>query len=294
MLTDIQLAPHRTAVAGALRALERRLEQLTQTLLHGSVRASIDGVGDATAAVARACSAYGTIDLGMDDPVNVSPVCLGVVGAPADVVRLALEVNAAKEHLKAVCAPLQHVRTRVAVREDGRRRTRAIPLTRVVLRAIQRSDLNLLAAYRRIPVLPDAPLRVVYTRAHTRSVYRKSLAEIGELLARSDKPGIEEDRARLRRLAGIDTHLGLVRPRYTNIRANLSFDDAGSPTPRRRQIGAELPLLFPHDPARAWPVIEFPQAEADGTGNRRNRRSRLEATAYLVTLPVHRYLPVDR
>ena len=81
-------------------------------------------------------------------------------------------VNAAKAALKAVCAPLQGIRIRIPVK-DHPTPTKAIPAIRVILRNIQRSDLKLLAAYRRIPILGKPPSTVTYTRANTRAVYAR-------------------------------------------------------------------------------------------------------------------------
>src|ERR1700730_4658326 len=72
--------------------------------------------------------------------------------------------------------------------------TKAIPVIRVILRNIQRSDLNLLAAYRKIPILDAPPSTVTYTRANTRSVYRKTVEEIAEMLANLTSPAAIADR----------------------------------------------------------------------------------------------------
>jgi hypothetical protein len=290
----LDLSTHRVAVAFALRELERRLAQLTQALGHTATWCRVVDTECPSEGLKRIIAAYTGIDLAMEDTVNVSPVCLGVVGVEAHVMQLALAVNVAKEELKAVCAPLQRIRTRIplAKQADGRK-TRALPVVRVVLRMIQRSDLNLLAAYRRIPVLRETPKRVVYTRARTRSVYRMPVAAVQALLENSDKPGAADDRARLRLLTRHDTHLGLVRPHYENIRANVTYRDAARGA-RNSQIAAELPLMFVTDAAQSGPEVVFPgtRATSDATP-RKSRTARLESVPYLSTLPVYRYVHID-
>jgi hypothetical protein len=64
-------------------------------------------------------------------------------------------VNRAELQFKTLCTPLQGIRVRIPVKGE-KTPTKAIPAIRVILRNIQRSDLNLLAAYRKIPIL-DAP-----------------------------------------------------------------------------------------------------------------------------------------
>jgi hypothetical protein len=86
-------------VAGALSSLESSLKRLTDALVHRPVTANIDGTTERTA-IRRACEAYSAIDYEMDDEIGDSVVCLGVIGAPTDVVKLALAVNAARHHSK--------------------------------------------------------------------------------------------------------------------------------------------------------------------------------------------------
>jgi hypothetical protein len=60
-------------------------------------------------------------------------------------VRRAEAVNAAKLKFRALCTPLQGIRIRIPVKDEPLP-TKKIPAIRVILRNIQRSDLNLLAA----------------------------------------------------------------------------------------------------------------------------------------------------
>jgi hypothetical protein len=151
----MDITPHIPQVAKALLSLESTLERLTDALSHRPVTAHIDGATERTS-IRHACEAYSAIDYEMDDEIGDSVVCLGVIGTPADVVKRAQAVNVAKAALKALFAPLQRVRIRVPVKGST---TKAIPALRVILRHIQRSDLNVNAAYRKIPILtrPPAP-----------------------------------------------------------------------------------------------------------------------------------------
>jgi hypothetical protein len=79
--------------------------------------------------------------------------------------------------------------------------TKAVQAIRVLLRNIQRSDLNRLAAYRKIPLLKATPASVTFTRANTRAVYRKSVEEIDEMLVNLGAPTSLEDRQRLATLS---------------------------------------------------------------------------------------------
>jgi hypothetical protein len=93
---------------------------------------------------------------------------------------------------------------------------------RVILRNIQRSDLNLLAAYRKIPIF-GAPVSITYTRARTRGVYRKSIDELYEMLNTMEGPKTAADRARLSTLGPKDKYLAITKPHYDNVRANITY-----------------------------------------------------------------------
>ena len=282
-------ASSQAAVAEALRHLERTLESLMLAIAHDTLDVEVNGARGEREARRLVADAYGAINLEMDGEPNKSVVCLGVIGVSSELHQLAGQVNLAKAALKSVCAPLQTIRARVPdPRGTG---TKAMPLIRVILRAISRSDLNLLAAYRRIPLLDVTPDRIVYTRARTRSVYRKHVDEIDVLLQHSDLPAAAADRGRLRSLPSDEDHVALARDRYENVRANITQPSEPPAAPRRRLIAAELPIMYPRQPNRARPNVKFPDGPA-GEALRlpRTRRSKLQPEPFLQTVPVYRYL----
>jgi hypothetical protein len=282
----MDITPHIQQVAKALGELESALERLTDALSHRPITANIDGTTD-RGAIRRACEAYSAINYEMDDEVGDSVVCLGVIGAQSDVLKRALAVNAAKAALKALFAPLQRVRIRVPVKGST---TKAIPALRVILRNIQRSDLNVHAAYRKIPLLDAPPATVTYTRANTRSVYRKTIDEIADMLSNIASSAATADRERLSTLDRRHTHLALVRYHYQNIRANVLYARLDSKGRGRIQISAELPLIYATGRRTEPPEVHFP-ADADDSEPKRTRKSKLEPQPFLRSLPVYRYIP---
>ena len=286
---------HTLDVAAALRELERALEQLTAALSHQAGPASTEYARSEPEARRQICEAWAAIDYALDDEVNRSPVCLGVAGANAAVIARATAVNLAKAQLRAVCSAISNLRVRVPVKDgQGGRVVKSLPLVRVILRELQRSDVNLLAAYRKIPVLTGRVARVVYTRACTRAVYRKTRDEIVAMLIATDRPGAEDDRAKLAALPVRETHLALVKEHYTNIRANVWFTGLDSRNRGRVQVSAELPLLYPLGRSKETPEIVYPGAEQGGAPSPRQRTGKLENKAFLESLPIFRYLAVDR
>jgi hypothetical protein len=283
---------HKRAIAAALRDLETVLERLVDAVAHQPGPVTAEGARTDGEARRRICEAYAAIDYGQDDEVNRSPQRLGVVGASAAVIDRADAVNAAKQHLRAVCAPLQNLRVRIPVKDgQGGQVVKPLPLTRVILRELQRSDLNLLAAYRKVPVLTGRVSRVVYTRALTRAVYRKTRTEIAALLADSNRPSAAADLARLRQLPATETHLALVKERYSNVRANVWFDGLDARNRGRVQVSAELPLLYPRGRSTEPPEIRYPDPTGAGRTTPIARTGKLEPEPFLESLPVYRYRP---
>jgi len=283
-------------VATALRDLERTLERFIATLSHQGALASAEGGSTGPAALRRICDAYATINYDTADETNDSPVCLGVVGANAAILAQAGDLNEAKTRLRDQLKVLRPFRVRVPVKDgQGGRVVKSLPLVRAILRELQRSDLNLLAAYRKIPILTGRASRVVYTRALTRAVYRKSRAEIGALLAASNRASVTDDLERLRKLPASETHLALVKERYTNIRANVWFHGLDARSRGRVMVGAELPILYPVGRSKELPEIRYPSVEEGTPLEARQRSGKLEPEPFLESLPVHRYRPtLDR
>jgi hypothetical protein len=205
----MDLSSHRQQIARELNALERAVEHLVEALAHRPVWIDMETAATASIAIQGVCGAYSAIDYGMEDTTGSSVTCLGVSGASPEILRRAEAVNAAKIALKQVCVPLQGIRIRVPVKGKAQA-TKAIPAIRVILRNIQCSDLNLLAAYRNIPILDSTPASITYTRANTRAVYRKTIDDLHEMLANLDGPTAAADRARLMTLGRRETHLALV------------------------------------------------------------------------------------
>lgn len=286
----MDMEANRELVAHAVRALEGRLSQLVDALSHDAVWAELEKKGSARSVIRRACEAIAAIDYAidyaMDDPTNQSVVCLGVIGISPDIMKLVHVVNAAKLELKSVCSPLQNVRIRVPVKGSSGP-TKAIPAIRVLLRSIQRSDLNLLAAYRKIPVLDALPSTITYTVARTRAVYRKTVEQVSDLVANRDHPRAAIDQQRLASLDRQETHLALARDRYVNIRANVRYARLDPRGRGRAQFAAELPLMFVKRRRDTPPVIAFPNA---ASATKRTRRSLLEGAPFLESLPIYRYL----
>jgi hypothetical protein len=284
----VHLSSQRQQVARSLSALETGIAGLVNSLAHSAVAANLEAADDRMS-IPRACEAYSAIDYRMDDEVGTSVVCLGVLGVTTEILRRAEAVNVIKAEFKAICAPLHGIRIRVPVKDEPSP-TRAISAMRVILRNIQRSDLNLLAAYRKIPILDAPPASITYTRANTRSVYRKSVDELYGLLSNAEGPTAAADRARLETLDRRETHFAFVKERYQNVRANVLYARLDPRGRGRMQIAAELPIMYAKGRRAEPPLVQFP-AHADlASQMRRIRQPKIEATPFLQSILVYRYV----
>jgi hypothetical protein len=287
--TPMDLTQHRQDVAHALHQVEAAIQRLVDALAHRSAWVSAEDAQSDREAMQRICAAYSTIDYGMEDEIGSSVVCLGVAGVTTDVLKRAAAVNTAKAAFRTLCTPLNQMRMRVPVKgEDGP--TKAIPVIRVILRNIQRSDLNLLAAYRKIPILGAPPATITYTRARTRAVYRKSLDELYQMLALMEGATAATDRARLDTLRPDEKCLGVTKAHYDNIRANITYARLDSRGRGRVQLAAELPLLYTAGRWPTPPAVKYPAPEDDATDHpRRTRQSELEPEPFLRSIAAYRY-----
>lgn len=287
MATHERFERGREDVGAALRALERVLSELAQTIAHRSDPVALRDASTDADARRRLVESYVQIDYGVEDDVRATSVCLGVMGTTRDVIALAERVNEAKARLRAVCSAMHGVKIRLPTSADAIAPTELVPLTRAILRSIQRSDLNLVAAYRRIPVLDVRPTAVAFTQAYTRKVQRRERTELVDLLRQSGRPGADRDLARLR--ACRDRWLAFVEPHYANVRANVWFDGLDARGRGRVQVAAELPLLYAQGRSVAFPEIRWPRANPP-SGPSRDRAGRLAEEPLLESLPAYRYV----
>ena len=282
----MDLTTHRLEVAKVLRALESSLERFVASLAHDQVTIQLENPGGGHE-VRKAAEAFAAISYGTVDRPAETVQCVGVIGVSADLKRRAEAVNAAKSALKVICAPLQHVYVRVPTKGEGFP-TKGIPAIRQILRTLQRSDLNLLAAYRKIPLLEVPPASITFTRALTRAIYRKSVEDLYTMLSTAEGAKASNDRALLQSLNPRETHLALVKARYQNTRANIVNARLDARGRGRIQIRAELPILYVQGKYPP-PKIRFPVSIGDPQILKRQRQTRIEEEAFLHTLPVYRY-----
>ena len=236
----------------------------------------------ANASRQKAASAFCTLTYDTHSTRNQSPKCFGVVGAPAYVIEEARRLNHAKDDLKAAIAPISNLRVQMPVAE----RSAGAPskfreVSTMLLRESGRSSINLLAAYRHVPIVAEPVHAIRFLLTHTRSVPRVSVADVraraaespGVLATLSSTPGLRDDEPLLS-----------PKKRYARMRAKILLQAMVSPDSKQRRqriVSADLPILFPMLKADSrWPDVRGPRPSDEG---RKGPPSRMEETP-LVTI----------
>lgn len=290
-----QYEESRAAVAGGVEALEEALKALSKAMSSADMEINVQGVGEKRRAVRQVCASYRALETLDDDEGEGDDGVLGVVGVPADVLARAKAVNAAKDRLKEVCKPLATRRKELPVTdEEGNTEVRVFYWMKLILEDIGRPKLNLMRAYRHIPILAARPLRVGYVNTISRSVYRRDKEELIHRLSRSRAEGAEEDIARLLALPGRERFLMEERNSHASVRANVLTEVKDSARNERKMIQARMPILYPLGRGGNPPVVSYPGESGPAYNADYVRARKTQADAYLDTLRVYRYLnPAD-
>ncbi len=310
----VEYEERKAAVAEGLRLLERRLAELTRALAHVDPTLAVQGVPDPAAAMAKVIDAYTAIDFVGEREDELPETVVGVVGVPSHVLERARAVNEAKDQFKQACRTLWERKMSAPVKDEkGDPLVKPMPWARLMLRELGRPRLSMVAAYRHIPLLESAPVRVGYVRAKSRSVYRRAREDLVSLLNESLRPEAAEDLARLRKLPPRERFLAEVGEHYDQIRVNVTLPTPPPPkgkprkgaavnksatmakvgkrkSPNRRQLNGALPILYDRKGCTTLPPITFPRPVDAPPSGKAPRRKLLKDEPYLKTLPVHRYV----
>ena len=301
--TERLVADHIDAIAEALRNLQRPLSAFAKELAQAASPAVVfepivdtgarsddvvTGYRELSAGLSRrrAIEAFLQIEYGMADEVNQSIKCQGALGVRKRLISDALIINRAKSELKDALRAVAGKRVRVAVKDRrGYRGVEMKELSNVVLRRIQSSSINLLAAYRDIPLLEETPYSIRMMLTRTRSVPRKTAAALLALLAGRDDALAAADRERLQAL---DPKEYLVSPkeRYPRMRAHVFYrrlDESGQAV--RQIVMAELPILYPIRRGTRPPDVSKPAVRQN---SRKHPVSYIESEEYVKTLHFRR------
>lgn len=219
-------------------------------------------------------------------------VCAGFIGASADTLLLAQEVNVAKERFKKSILALKAAKispTDESLSFQLEDIFAKSTLANFSLKKIGLARLHLKQCYRKIPVLNAVPQKISWTWAHTRAIKKITVAQATQmLLKKGNDIGIQ---LQLQKLAHLSPHepLAIVQELAPHLRANLVFKE--NHTPQRLMIKGPVPILFPCFYDTPYPQFK-PPTKKIGKDEKRHQRSdvRLDPIPFLPAIRAHRYL----
>jgi hypothetical protein len=210
-------------------------------------------------------------------------VCAGFVGASQETLALAQKVNECKAVFKQRMIDVKA--EKLSVNELLMRS----PATAAVLKKAGLSRLHLKQCYRKIPILKEAPSKISWTWAHTRSIKRISLQTAQNmLLKRGEDEGIQ---IQLRKLGTLQPNesLAIVQELAPHLRANIVFSRPESN--ERMMIKGPIPIFFPAEPSTSAPHYSVPVAKQEKDTSRMIRSDvKLDPEVFLPAIRGHRYL----
>lgn len=269
----------------ALQNLDAALACLDDLLTTDYRWVSAEGETSPSTAMAKIRAVYALIEGEHMPDQRALPGCRAIFAVTRNVVAAACRLNVAKAELQSACKGLSRRRSIGRSHWNGRVTYVRSSLS-LALEAIGRPNLNMFAAYRRVPILTGAPLRAAFSTRQCYTVYRTPRDTIAKRLrGRCDADSIE-DLGRIQQLPQFEARLALL----TNVRpfsnAHIRFDgfDTGGRT--YIDILTEMPIIYAA--GSAPPEVAY---SVDGGGPARKAKERAVCPdQYLKTLRVHRYL----
>jgi hypothetical protein len=231
-----------------------------------------------------------------DEPKNRSVRCYGAIGVSMRLIQQIQGVNRAKDAFRDALKPLSGKTMRVSVRHaDGSSERVMRELITVMMRRLELARVNVLAAYRHIPVFDEQVRTLRFNHVTSKSVEKKTAEQLIDMLANSHESTAGEDIARLRQIPE-DEPLSRRKSGYDRVMARITaarryqHEESGRMRYYMQQIPAELPVFFPMHPSWPEPEINKPSFERypRTKENQRQKKARgrlpaLEDEAFITT-----------
>jgi hypothetical protein len=272
-------------VGNALRNLESALAGLDELLSTDHSWVSIDGESTSSGAMAKVRTALTEMDDDESRDRKSIPGCRGIVAVTPRVIVAAQRVNAAKVELKAACTTLRGPTSVKRPDHDGHLNWVRIYRQRLAVTALGRPNLNLFAAYRKIPILTGQPRRVRFSFTASYMIRSMPREVIASRLQRIDDPDSIEDLLRVQRLPQSETTLALLKTPLPFAHATVSFDGFDAQGRCHLFLVTAMPILY----LAAGPAPTVYYARPRTRPPRRSPARAICPDQYLKTMRVHRY-----
>ncbi len=214
--------------------------------------------------------------------------CPGIIGASPATIEKAQVLNEVKASFKTAVLELKRLAKSENRQLVNDLHARSLSIN-TLMRQFGAARLNLKEAYRRVPILPQTPLRVGFTWSQFgRVIQRMTLTEVREMLEnRRNTPQVLADREKLAEIVQ-DEPFARIRPVRPHLRANVMYPSAEGST-FRKLIQTPVPVILPLSIHQ--PLPDYLDAPADPPMIQRNQRrdARIENEPFLPSLRIHRY-----
>ncbi|MFO1257295.1 MAG: DNA replication terminus site-binding family protein [Gammaproteobacteria bacterium] len=220
-------------------------------------------------------------------------ICAGIIASSYETLRMVEALNEAKHHFKRMVLMLKKEKLKLndktfvtalestlSKREGG---------TSTALKKMGLARLHLKQCYRSIPVLTEAPLKITWTWAHTRSIRKISKEQAKALLSkRAQDMGIEYQLRNLESLSHLEP-LALVQELAPHLRANILFTDQ-----KRLMIKGPIPIFYPATTSIS-PIFKPPTQKKAKNKDRMIRADlQIDPEPFLPAIHAHRYLAFSK
>ncbi|MGD9592090.1 MAG: DNA replication terminus site-binding protein [Candidatus Berkiella sp.] len=217
-------------------------------------------------------------------------VCPGFIGASSSTLKLATQVNECKERFKIAVMALKNEK-RITQLPEFTEKINSMMRNVSLSTALSHSGLSRLhlkQCYRKIPILNQAPSKISWTWAHTRSIKKITVEKAQEmLLKKGSDAGIEIQLAKLSALPA-NEKLAIVQELAPHLRANLVFKQGLDVS--RAMIKGPIPIFFLCDEQTPCPQYHPPKERCDKDKSRAKRSDeKLDPVVYLPAIRAHRY-----
>ena len=217
----------------------------------------------------------------------------GFVGCSSTTIEQANRVNEAKDNFKAAILTLKEAK--LPLKDEMLNSSmenilnKRSSIAKGTLNKIGLARLHLKQCYRRIPILEEAPLKISWTWANTRSIKRITVAQAQEMLNKKSKDaGILNQIQKLNNIYNQE-ELAIVQDLAPHLRANIVLPDENSV--KRIMIKGPVPIFFPCDRDTAPPIFKAPKEKTAKSQDRLTRADvRIDPEAFLPAIRAHRYL----
>ena len=182
----------------------------------------------------------------------------GAIGASAQTLEAARDVNAVKKRLAAAYKAIKESEREASLEQvyDCIVRT---PLLKKALHQGGLTGLHVVQATRQIHLLPVRPRKIGFTLCRRSSSVQRLDYETA--LRKAERAGHADAVATIRAY-GPGQAFAIVRRQAPHVRANLSYDGAVAGSELPRQKLCSMPLLFPAAPGEAMPLHNGPRTLA--------------------------------